>query len=182
MGLVIKADIETSSGPTKKAYVRIDNYRVDKVTSRLRFAVSYWRTKESAHNFNRLYLEENLKNATGLFSSNIVFYESKEDEGKEVSLPTFFDINMASEEVVEEPVFEMKDVTKTVPFISFDENGDEITLQKEVTKKEKVQVDVVTSTKNKINNSIIGDLPKYCYNEVKKQIQQLLPNCKIEND
>jgi hypothetical protein len=90
MGLCIKVDLETSWGPTKEAYVRIDSYRVDKVSSRLRFAVTYWATIEQAAKFNRSYLEEDLKQANGLFSSKVVYYEDQLSEGDEIDLPTFF--------------------------------------------------------------------------------------------
>lgn len=182
MGLVMNMDLETSAGPTKEAYCRIDTYRVDKVTNRLRFAVTYWTDKESAAKFNRTYLEEGMKQAYGLFSSKVVYYPDQLSEGDEVDLPTFFDVRMADEIVVEEPILEEQEIEKEVPYISFDENGDEITKYRTVKKKEKVEVGSKTVKKNKIDNSIIGDLPEYCYQHITKELKKLFPNGKITNN
>ena len=119
MGLLISADLETSAGSTKEAYVRIDNYRVDKVSSRIRFAVTYWISEERAHKFNRVYLDETLKNATGLFSNLVVIYD-KEDNGTEVTLPTFLQLDLAREEETKIPQYKSVEKEEEVPYVSFD--------------------------------------------------------------
>ena len=181
MGLVMNFDLETSAGPTKSAYCRIDTYRIDKVTNRLRFAVTYWTDKESAAKFNRTYLEEDMKQAYGLFSSKVVHYPDQLSEGDEVDLPTFFDVNMADTITVEEPILEEKEVEKEVPYISFDENGDEITKTRTVRKKEKVVVGHKTVKRDRIDNSIIGDLPAYCYSHIEKELKKIFPKGEIIN-
>jgi hypothetical protein len=181
MGLCIKVDLETSWGPTKEAYVRIDSYRVDKVSSRLRFAVTYWATIEQAAKFNRSYLEEDLKQANGLFSSKVVYYEDQLSEGDEIDLPTFFDIYLADEVTVEEPVTERQKVTKEVPYISFDETGEEITKFRNVTKEEDVVIATKKVKKKKVDNSIIGDLPEYCYKHIREELIKIFPKGEIIN-
>jgi len=179
MGLVMNTDLETSAGPTKEAYCRIDTYRIDKVSSRLRFAVTYWTSKEEAAKFNRSYLEEDLKQARGLIQSKVVHYVDQLSEGEEVDLPTFFDVNMADEVTIDEPILEEQEVEKEVPYISFDENGDEITKYRTIKKKELVEVGRKTVKKNKIDNSIIGDLPEYCYTHIAKELKKIFPLGKI---
>lgn len=179
MGLCIKVDLETSWGPTKEAYVRIDTYRVDKVSARLRFSVTYWSNQEYAEKFNRTYLEEDMNQAKGLFSNKVVYYEDQLSEGDEIDLPTFFDISLAEEVSVQEPIKEEKEVTKEVAYISFDKNGDEVTKYRKVKKKEMVTISTQTVKKNQIDSSIIGDLPEYCYKHIEKELNKLFPRGKI---
>ena len=181
MGLVMKIDLETSAGPTKEGYCRIDTYRIDKVTSRLRFAVTYWMNEKAAGEFNRTYLDEDLKQARSLFSSKVVYYPDQLSEGDQVDLPTFFDVNMTETITVEEPILEEKETEKEVPYISFDENGDEITKYRTVKKKEKVTVGHKTVKRDKIDNSIIGDLPSYCYSHIEKELKKIFPKGEIIN-
>ena len=177
----MKIDLETSAGPTKEGYCRIDTYRVDKVTSRLRFAVTYWMTEKDAAEFNRTYLDEDLKQARSLFASKVVYCPDQLSEGEEVDLPTFFDVNMAETITVEEPILEEKEIEKEVPYISFDENGDEITKHRTVKKKEKVTVGHKTVKKDRIDNSIIGDLPRYCYYHIETELRKIFPKGEIIN-
>ena len=181
MGLVMNIDLETSAGPTKEGYCRIDTYRIDKVTSRLRFAVTYWVNEKAAGDFNRTYLDEDLKQARSLFSSKVVYYPDQLSEGDEVDLPTFFDVNMAEIVTVDEPILEEQEIEKEVPYISFDENGDEITKTRIVKKKEQVEVGRKTVKREKIDNSIIGDLPTYCYSHIEKELKKIFPKGKIIN-
>lgn len=181
MGLVMKIDLETSAGPTKEGYCRIDTYRIDKVTSRLRFAVTYWMSEKDAAEFNRTYLDEDLKQARSLFSSRVVYYPDQLSEGDEVDLPTFFDVNMAELITLDEPILEIQEVVKDVPYISFDENGDEVTKFRKVKSKEKVEVGRKTVKRDKIDNSIIGDLPAYCYTYIETELKKIFPNGKIIN-
>lgn len=181
MGLVMKIDLETSAGPTKEGYCRIDTYRIDKVTSRLRFAVTYWMSEKDAAEFNRTYLDEDLKQARSLFSSKVVYYPDQLSDGDEVDLPTFFDVNMAEAIVVDEPILEEQEVEREVPYISFDDNGDEITKTRIVKKKEQVEVGRKTVKRERIDNGIIGDLPTYCYYHIEKELRKIFPKGEIIN-
>lgn len=180
MGLLINADLETSAGSTKEAYARIDNYRVDKVSSRIRFAVSYWLSEEYAHKFNRKYLDQKLKNATGLFSNLVVIYD-EEDNGEEIEFPTFLEVNISKEEETKVPIYESKNITEEVPYVSFDENGDEVTKYRTVEKTVKEVVSYEVEIKEVIDNSIIGDLTNFCYNKLTKEIQKVIPSVEIKN-
>lgn len=179
MGLLIKADLETSAGSTENAYARIDTYRVDKVSSRVGFAITYWKNEKAAHKFNRVYLEDKLKNATGLFANKVVLYSSDSPDGDEIDLPTFLRINLTKKEEVEIPIIEKVAEEKTVPYISFDENGDEITKYRKVIETVDKQVGVNKEVKELIDNSLLNNLPKLCYDYLKEEIIKALPGVEV---
>mgnify|MGYP007020043379 CR=1 FL=1 len=76
------------------------------------------------------------------YSSKIVYYADYKKEGEEFNIDNLYKVPMYEEVEVEEPSFETKEVSKEVPYVSFDENGEEITLYHTVTKKEKVKTDM----------------------------------------
>ena len=180
MGLRINSDLETSAGPTMEAYARIDNYRVDKVSSKISFAVSYWLNKEAGQKFNRTYLGDNLKSATGLFSSKVVCYDV-DDEGVEVELPTFLSTNNIRVEEVEDPIFETVTETKVVPYVSFDEEGNEITLEREVSHQVEKQVGSNKTVKKLIDTSVYDNITGFCYNHLKGELAKLFNDITIED-
>ena len=98
MGLQLNVDLECIAGPTKEAYVRIDTYRVDKVSSKLKFSVTYWLSAKHAQDFNRTYLEDSLNQARGILSNKAVYYPTPDSDGIEVELPTFSQLDMANEQ------------------------------------------------------------------------------------
>jgi len=81
---------------------------------------------------------------------------------------------------VEEDIFETKTVTKEVPYVSFDENGDEITLYRTVEVDEKIKVGTEKNTKQIVNYTILNNLEEFCYNHVVKILSEVIPENKIE--
>ncbi len=53
MGFRLNVDLETGSGPTQEAYIRIDNYRFNKVTSEIVLTTTTWLNKDKASSFIR---------------------------------------------------------------------------------------------------------------------------------
>ena len=90
--------------------------------------------------FNKVYLEEPNKNAEGLIQNKVIYFENSDSDGKELELEQFYKTSVASEQIIDVPIFEEQDVKINVPFISFDENGDEVTKHREVVKRQKVQI------------------------------------------
>jgi len=179
MGLLIKADLETSAGSTENAYARIDTYRVDKVSSRVGFAITYWKNEKAAHKFNREYLEDKLKNATGLFANKVVLYNSDSPDGDEIDLPTFLRINLTRKEEVEIPIIENVQEERSIPYVSFNENGDEVTKYRTVVENVEKQVGTEVKVKEIIDNNLISDLPKLCYDYLKQEIIKALPGVEV---
>lgn len=182
MGLNLIGDFETTAGSTKKAYARIDGYRIDKVSSKVKFSVTYWLDKEKGKNFNRVYLDEKLKNATGLFANQVVIYKKDDIDGTEYELPTFIVVDMVKEESVEIPIYGAVTTSKEIPYVSFDENGDEVTKYRTLELTSDEQVGKKVETKKVVDNSIIGNLPNFCYEVLKHKITDVCKGIKVEND
>lgn len=182
MGLFLRGDFETTAGSTKKAYARIDGYRIDKVSSKIKFSVTYWLDKEKGKAFNREFLEEKLKNATGLFANEVVLYSGDNIDGTEYSLPTFITVDMVKEESIKIPIYKEVLKSKEVPYVSFDENGEEVTKYRTLNLTSNEVVDYKVETKKVIDNSIIGKLPEYCYEVLKQKITDVCKDIKVEND
>jgi len=182
MGLQLNVDLECIAGPTKEAYVRIDTYRVDKVSSKLKFSVTYWLSAKHAQDFNRTYLEDSLNQARGILSNKAVYYPTPDSDGIEVELPTFFQLDMANEQSVDVPIMEEQTTVEDVPYISFDSEGNEITKTRKVKITKEVQVDTVAKIKKVVDNSILGNLPKYCYTYLRDELGKIVPIDNIINN
>ena len=180
MGFILNVDLETSSGPTHEAYIRVDNYRFNKVTSELIVTTTAWLNAKKAHNFNRKYIDEPLKNAVGLIGSEVIYYNGEDNTGIEVSIPNLFKGKVTEVKSVEIPIYEQRPVEKEVPYISFDQDGEEITLTRKVTENEKVQVDTKTEIKEIINPEVLTNLFDYSYGVVKKELMKIFPESLIE--
>ena len=179
MGFILEVDLETSSGPTEEAYVRIDNYRFNKVTSELNITTTTWLDINKAHEFNREYLEDDLKNAQGLIGSKIIYYKDKDDEGEEINIPNQFKSSVTEEVKVVIPHYEEKEVLKSKPHISFDKNGNEVTKYKDVIETEKFKVNETVEIKKKVNNEALTNMFEYSYNVLRSELEKMFPANKI---
>ena len=97
------------------------------------FTTTTWIDKQAADKFYKSNFEDNGNNAVGLFSSNVLYYTEGDKEGTEINIPNTFNVPMGKKQLVEEPIFEKKDISKEVPYTSFDEEGNELTLYRTVT-------------------------------------------------
>jgi hypothetical protein len=88
MGFVLNVDLETSEGPSHEVYTRIESLSYNKVTSEVRFQLTYWLDRDHAIRFNRTYLSEERKNAIGLVQERVLYFEDDISDGKEVLLPS----------------------------------------------------------------------------------------------
>jgi len=180
MGFRLNVDLETGSGPTQEAYVRIDNYRFNKVTSELVLTTTTWLNKDKAASFNRTYLDESLKNAEGLVSANVLYYDTPESEGEEVEIPILFKTSLAELTEIELPLYEKKEVIEQVPYVSFDSNGDEVTKYRDELIVKEVQTGSYKDKREVIDISVLNNLYEYSYSVVKKKLAELFPEDKIE--
>jgi len=179
MGFRLNVDLETSAGPTQEAYIRIDNYRFNKVTSELTVTTTCWLDSEKAHSFNRSTLDEPLGNAVGLIGSKVLYYPDEVSDGIELEIPNLFKGTVVEKKEIEVPIYENKQVTKKVPYISFDKMGEEITLTREVTETKKVEVGSNTVVKEVINPELISDLYGFSYKLVKEKLTEFFPEEQI---
>lgn len=180
MGFILNVDLETSAGPTQEAYIRIDNYRFNKVTSEVTVTTTCWLTPEKAHSFNRKSIDDPLRNAVGLIGSKVLYYPDEDSDGVEIDIPNIFKGYIVEESEVSTPVYENKVVTREVPYISFNEMGEEITLKRTITETQKVEVRKNVEIKKVINPELLSNLYDFSYKLVKDKLMEYFPKEKIE--
>ena len=111
-----------------------------------------------------------------------MYYPTPDSDGIEVELPTFFQLDMANEQSVDIPIMEEQTTVEDVPYISFDSEGNEITKTRKVKITKEVQVDTVAKIKKVVDNSILGNLPKYCYTYLRDELGKIVPIDNIINN
>lgn len=180
MGFILKADLETNLGPSQEIYARIEGMSYNKGTNLAMFQVTYWVNKDHASKFNRTFLDEPFKNMIGLIQDRVIFYSDEHKEGVELILPQYIETHTVVEKEVEVPLYETKLTKKEVPYTSFDEEGEEITLYRTVHVEEQVQVGVEKEIKQVIDSSIAGRLLEFCYETLKQELGKQFPIDNIE--
>lgn len=183
MGLLIKGDIETNVGPTDSIYCKIESYKVMIPRAEVQFTVAYWQNKEESDNFTQVFIDGEGDDVSYSSKSivkrdEILFYKGSTPTS--VSLPMFFQYNPTIEKEIEIPIYEKKVVTKEVPYISFDENGDEIVLTREVDTLERVVTKIEKVSKKFFDREPLKDFPSFCYTQLKKDFDKILKENKVE--
>lgn len=180
MGFILNVDLETSEGPSHEVYCRIESLSYNKVTAEVRFQITYWLDRDQAIKFNRTYLSEEKKNAVGIIQERVLYFEDELSDGVEVLLPNFLVTPLISIKTVDKPIYEVQEVETEAPYVSFDENGDELIKYRKVFKKEKVRVGVEKIEEEVIDSTLTNDLFGFCYDHTKKVLTKWLPEDKIE--
>lgn len=180
MGLRLNVDLETNQGPSSEVYIRIDNWKINKTTNDIVFTTTSWLDKSFADAFLRTYYDEPLKNSIGLLSPKVVYYKDDKSDGEEIVIDNLHKLPMVVEKEIEIPQYSIKKVNKEVPYVSFDENGDEITLYRTVTSDEEIQSGVIKEVKQVVDYGVISRLGEFCYDALKEHLGQYFPIDKIE--
>jgi len=180
MGYILKVDLETSNGPSQEVYVRIESFTVNRVTSKARFQLTYWIDKGHAGRFNKTYVEDEDRPMVGLIRDKVIFYENDESEGIEKTIPNMIEVDLAREEEVTIPILEEKEVTKEVPYTSFDENGDEIKLYRTITSIEKIETGTKKEIRKVIDPKLAENIFEFGYERIKIELGKIFPEHKIE--
>ena len=95
-------------------------------------------------------------------------------------LPNFLTTPLVSIKEVEKPIYEVQELEKEAPYVSFDENGEELIKYRKVIKEEKVRVGVEKIEEEVIDSTLTNDIFGFCYNHTKKVLTKWLPEDKIE--
>jgi hypothetical protein len=180
MGYILNVDLETSNGPSHEVYVRIESFKVNRVTSKARFQLTYWIDKEHASRFNKTYVEEEDRPMVGLVRDKVIYYENDESEGVEKTVPNLIEVDLAREEEVTIPTLEEKEVTKEVPYTSFDENGEEIKLYRTITSIEKIETGMKKEMRKMIDPKLAANIFEFGYEKIKIELGKIFPSKKIE--
>lgn len=185
MGLTIKSTIETNIGDVNSPYVVISNYSVSKTSAEISYRVNYFTNKEYwkqslPTKISELSIPKNLP-PNVIFSPGTILYEYKK-EWVEVSLPQFFRVKLSEKKSIEIPITEKQEIVKKVPYISFDENGDEITKHREIKVIEEVEIGKEKIEEEIINYDLFDNPIAFAYTHLKKELETLLVGVKIENN
>lgn len=181
MGLVIDLDLETNLGPSHEVFASIDSIRVNKTLAEVRFSCTYWLEESYSKSFFRTFLEDELNNAKGQVSQNIIFYEDETSDGEELTLPNFFaNIPLAKKVEVEVPTVEKVTVERKVPYVSFDEDGNEISLEKIIQEEVEKVTGYKKEEKSLIDYSAINSIEDFCYIYLREELGKILPIDKIK--
>lgn len=180
MGFLLKADLETNLGPSQAVYARVEGMSYNKGNNLVMFQVTYWIDEAHALATNRTYIDEPLKNMTGLIYDRVIYYSEEHKEGIELILPQYIEAHSVVEKEVEVPVYGTQIVEKRVPYTSFDEDGEEITLYRTISVEEQIELEKKVEIKKVVDNSVPGRLLEFCYEVLKKELSKQFPINNIE--
>jgi len=178
MGIVIKGDLETNAGPTNELYIRIENWKVNLSVAQIRFTTTSWLNKSYGEKFLRRYYDDPLRNSIGIVGTKLIYYPDN-GEHKELDVVNLYDMPMYTNQIIEVPVYETQEVTKEVPYVSFNEDGEEITLYRTVKQQEEVQIDTKEVTKKVIDYSLVNRLEEVSYEYLKEKLTEYFPEGSI---
>jgi hypothetical protein len=180
MGLRLQVDLETNRGPTNKLFVRIDSWKVNMTLGEVKFTTTSWLDKSYGEKFLGKYAADSLKPAVGLVGGKVIYYSKPSSEGKEIVIDNLYVAPMIVEKEVEEDITEKQTVNKEVPYVSFDENGDEVTLYRTVEVTEDIVTGTKTELKSVIDYTIVDRLQEFSYDYLVKQLSKVFPKSKIK--
>lgn len=161
MGLLIKGDFETEKGQSSQIYCCLESFCYDKRNNTVKATITYWNsafgTRDGSNNI----------------VPTIIAYTQASKKGEEVNLPNRFIFDLDEEVETIEPIFEIKEVIEEVPYVSFDENGDEITKYRQILTEKKIKVGEENKKKKVKNIDLIKeDVFKTIYNRLKEELEK----------
>lgn len=181
MGLRLNVDLDTNRGQTDEAYIILETIRFNRANTRIEFTISLWINRAAAYNFQKKYVGDPLGSSEGMLQREVIYYkDAKDTKGTEITLDNYFMADIAKEEEVITPIYEEKEVTKKVPFVTFDEEGNEIIKEKKITKLEKVKVGENKEIKQMFDTSLVHNIFDYTYKELRKILSKHFPIEKLE--
>jgi hypothetical protein len=179
MGYILEVDLETNLGPTEEMYCRVESFTFNKLTAELGFQVTYWLNRDVALKSGRIFLDEEIKNQRGIISSNVISFENDKN-GKEILLDQFLVVKATKTENIDIPIYQNKRVKKEVPYVSFDEDGEEITLYKTVEYDEEVVVGSKKEIKEVIDYSLLENIYEFMYEKLLENLSINFEKSKIK--
>jgi hypothetical protein len=174
MALQINQEIETlNKGIITNPYVRIEAYRIDKMLGVLIAVVAMYTNKAEATSNSFVYSEDfldplNRPPQPGPISSTIIFNE------QQIEYPVVNEFPLIVPEEVVRDVYETVDMTRTITYNDFNENGDIVEKTREEAYTENVKTGTETVIKSKIDISVIGNDPYgWAYSKLKVTLEEI---------
>ena len=177
MGLRLKTDLETTLGPSKNVYVRVENINLNRTFGKIKAAVTYWIDRESSVDFK--YSED--RNPENQISNHIIYYRNSSDLGQEINLPVVFEFDMHKPVKIKVPVYEEREYTAEVPYVSFDAKGRRQTKYKTQKFTESIKKGEREDTQQVLDLNIETNLVSWVYGQVKAKLSLYLPVDLIED-
>jgi hypothetical protein len=159
MALQINQEIETiNKGIVTNPYLRIEAYRIDKILGVFLVTTAMFRDKADADSNKFVYHEDYAQpsdriHQTGPIATLITYNDNS------FEYPVVVEFPLGVPEVVTEDIYEDQEVTRTIVYNDFDENGDIVEKTREETTIEKVKTGTHEVTKSKMDISVIGEDP-----------------------
>lgn len=167
MGLSLKLDIDTFEGPSQSVYCRIDQLVIQKTTNRIIISMCYFTNPDKTQPNDQL-------------PYTVLHYLNNEDEPVETKLPSTLKVNLGETTIMKEPIYKKEKVKEQVPYVSFDENGDELTKYREVEVEKNIKVgEEKTEITIPIYDAIQKDIFGYCYNKIKQELKKAFPQAEV---
>ena len=174
MALQINQEIETlNKGIITNPYVRIEAYRIDKMLGFLIAVVAMYTNKAEADSNSFVYSEDFLDPLTrpsqsGPISPQIIFNDQS------IEYPVVNEFPLTVPEEVTEDIYETQEITNTITYNDFDENGDIVEKTREEITTQRVKTGTRTVTKSKIDISVIGNDPYgWSYVKLKTALEEI---------
>ena len=184
MGLIVQTPLETNVGDIESFYAVIPNYTVNRNTGYIKFSIAYFTDKKYYDLTKPSTLEETYKTITlpsdARFNPAQVLY-GQNDDWNEISLPQYIETYFVNKEETEIPIYEKQEITKKVPYVSFDKEGNEIEIEREEIVEEEVIVDYKTEVKEVIDYKLVEKPLKFAYKHLSEILSVLLPKSKVKN-
>jgi len=178
MGFIVKHAIKTSEQKEHdEFYVRIENYQLNKVMGHIGATVAHYETPEAAKLAIPDYIED-IQDGSGRIPTGMIYGDVQttvDEDGKEIYpiFQTWYNFPLTETVTVQEEVKTSTWAPRTVEYVDFDENGNEVIKTKEE------WFETVETTYNDIektlkNLSLIGSNPfTYAYNKLKESYGEI---------
>ena len=171
MGLRVKLDIDTFEGPAQSIYCRIDQMVIQRSANRIIVSLAYFLDKDKTLPDDQL-------------PYTILHYNDTQDNPEEVRLPNNIKIDLSQSTIMKEPIYKKQKVKEKVPYVSFDENGDELTKYREVEVEKNVKVgEEENEVSIPVYDAIQKDIFGYCYRKIEEHLNDTFKeHIKIEQE
>lgn len=182
MGFIIVADLETSEGTSQNVYARIESLNFNRVEMEVQCQITYWESKRFADSYKRNTPTQDKPPTAGLIQERIINFTDNPIDGEEILLPHSVTLPIVKVEKVIVPLFETKIVSKEVPYVSFNSEGEEVIKTKTVETSTEVQVGSEEQEIEVFNYDALGNLFEYCYVNIMPFIQGMIKSSKVIRD
>jgi len=170
MGLLFNLDTDTVKGSTKSIYCRISQITIQKDVNRVIISLSYYSNLEKTEPVDSI-------------SYEVIIYDEENPEGNELRLPSVLKLDLTQKVVIKEPIYNKELVKENVPYVSFDEEGEEITKYRELEIEKNIKVgEEERELHISALDAIQKDIFQFCYNKVKEELSSIFPNIEIKKE